>query len=114
MNIMNVNNTAFTAKIPARINITTKNPAMQESAEECFYGIMKQRKDSAKKLTSMLEYLDKTVNLFFRGNEVVGRQNTNAVYINAGGPRTSRFDFEQAQDGEELLSTIIENINLNA
>lgn len=114
MNIMNVNNTAFTAKIPARINIKTKNPALQESTKEYFSELMKLRKETAGTLISKLEYLGKTVNLYFRGNEVVGKHNTNAVYINAGGPRTSRFDFEQAKDGEDLLNTIIKNIDLNA
>lgn len=115
MNIMNVNNTAFGAKIPnSRINIQGKTSVVKESAEEYLEGLIELRGDSAKKLMNKLDYLDKTVDLYFRGSEVINGNKINAVYINARGPKTTRFDFEQAKDGEEFLNTIIKNIDLNA
>ena len=113
MNTMSINNTMFTAKMPTRINIKTKNPAMQKNAEDYFCSLIDLRKERANKLVNMLDYLNKSVNLYFRGNEVNVGKKTNAVYINADGPKTSRFDFEQAKDGENLLDAIIKNINLN-
>lgn len=115
MNIGSINNTNFGAKIPAsRINIKTKTPAMQESAEEYFSELMKLRKDSAKRLTTCLDFFNKTVNLYFRGQEIVNGRKVNAVYINTGGPNTSRFDLEQAKSGKDLIDSIMNNINLNA
>lgn len=120
MNIMNVNNTAFGAKMPVskmpatRINIKAKTTATEEIANEYLSGLMELRKDAAKNLMNKLDYLDKTVDLYFRGSEVINGQKINAVYINARGPKTTRFDFEQAKDGKEFLDSIMENIDLNA
>lgn len=102
MNIMNVNNTAFTAKMPVSRIKLARNLNNQELPVDDYVKEMLIQHGS--KIERVADYL---------GRDVVLAQRGNLLLANSGA-RTTVVDMSKMNRGDELINGIIHNLHINA
>ncbi len=110
MNIMNVNNTAFTAKVPvSRIKLARNINNAELPVDNYVIEMLEQH---GSKIEKVADYLGRDVVITQRKGKVAGKP-FNVVYANSGA-RTTRIDLNAMKDGKELIDGIINNLKINA